>query len=368
MLSRERVIRAINHDYPDRVPLSHGILPAAWYTYGERLKEIVEKYPADLYKPKEPREWEVWDNFLDRVSWGIEDDFANIAPRSFQYGQKESGEASDEWGCVWKKVEPGIAGIVVKSPLENWEEVRSYNFPDPLAYWRFDVPNLQSIVKEAREKGKYIIAYGGNLFELMQWLRGYENLLTDFIEHSERVNLLAEQITEYNIKTVQYLGNFDVDCISFQDDWGAQTQLMINPKLWRKLFKPFYRKMFKEAHELGFNVLFHSDGYILDIIPDLIEIGVDILNPQFSCMDLYELRSLTKDKVCILSDIDRQYILPKGTPEEVKKYINNVFDLFGDKKGGFIFRGWIISGDTPLENIKSMYEAYEYNLRRFAND
>lgn len=92
MTSRERVIRAIESTNRDRVPLSHGILPAAWYAYGENLRKIVEKYPKDLYKhhPTSPK-WHPWDSFLSGISWNLEDDFAGLSPREFEFGTKEMG-------------------------------------------------------------------------------------------------------------------------------------------------------------------------------------------------------------------------------------------------------------------------------------
>ena len=91
----------------------------------------------------------------------------------------------------------------------------------------------------------------------------------------------------------------------------------------------------------------------------MIRLGSPIFNPQFSGMDLAQLAEITGRKMCILADIDRQYILPRGKPKEVKEYVKYVFHLFARREGGFIFRGWIIDKDTPLENVEAMYEAYE---------
>lgn len=359
MTSRERVIRAIEFTNPDRVPLFHGILPAAWYAYGERLRKIVEKHPRDLYEHNATSpKWYPWDSFLNRMSWNIEDDFAEVVPRGFEFGTEEIGNFSDEWGCIWHKVEPGITGQVLRHPLEEWGKIKSYRFPDPLAYWRFDIPSVEETIKKAKAKGKYITAYAGHFFELMQELRGYENLLTDIVQYPDRVIYLAEKITDYIMKTIEVWKKFEVDCITFMDDWGTQEQLMIRPEVWRKLFKPYYKKIFEVVHSINRHVLFHSDGHIMDIVPDLMEIGVDILNPQFSSMNLVQLSEITRGKMCILADIDRQYILPRGTPEEVKKYVKYVFDLFARREGGFIFRGWIEGKDTLLNNVEVMYRAY----------
>jgi len=112
--------------------------------------------------------------------------------------------------------------------------------------------------------------------------------------------------------------------ILFQDEWGTQRQLIINPKTWRELFKPYYKKLFDTVHNSGRHVHFHTDGNTLDIIPDLIEIGVDVLNPQFSAVNLENLAKIAAGRVCIRSDIDRQYILTRATPEEVDLYVKKI--------------------------------------------
>lgn len=150
---------------------------------------------------------------------------------------------------------------------------------------------------------------------------------------------------------------YDIDGISFMDDWGTQRQLMINPKQWRKLFKPAYQKIIDLVHQAGKFFYFHSDGNIMEIISDLIEIGVDVLNPQFSCMDLDELGRKCGGKICISSDIDRQYILPRGSVEEVKRYVKRVIEILGSHNGGLIGRGEI-GPDVPLANVEAMFEAF----------
>jgi len=171
--------------------------------------------------------------------------------------------------------------------------------------------------------------------------------------------MFADRLLEYCLKSLSFVLEAKPDAVTFSDDWGAQDRLMVNPSFWREFFKPRYKEMFKIVHDHGAYVYFHSDGYILDIIPDLAEIGVDILNPQFSCFRLEELAETVHDKICIASDIDRQYILPKGSPEEVEAYVKNVIELFShDGRGGLICRGEI-NIDVPLENVEAMYKAFE---------
>lgn len=365
MTSHERVLKAIKFDGPDRVPIMHAVLPAAWYKYGESLHRILSRYPRDIPLDKggsiskRPAAAGYQDSSYLEKMYGLEDDFAYLGPRSFLYGPPgEAGQSQDEWGCVWQKLDPGIVGQVIRHPLDDWDSWSSYRFPDPLAYWRFDEVEIEKTVHMARERGKYIIAYAGNLFELMQWLRGYENLLIDIATAPDRVQAMAEKIVDYLLKTIHKWQQFKVDAIAFNDDWGTQSQLMIHPRLWRKIFKPYYAQLFEAVHQEDMHVHFHTDGYTLDIIPDLMELGVDVLNPQFSAMDLEDLARIVAGKVCLRTDIDRQYILPRATPEEVRAYIKKIFQTFGIEGGGLIAHGEINS-DAQLANVEAMYEAFE---------
>ncbi len=102
---------------------------------------------------------------------------------------------------------------------------------------------------------------------------------------------------------------------------------------------------------------------IMEIVPDLVEIGLNVINPQFSCMDLKELGKITNHKLCISTDVDRQQVLPFGTPEEVREYVRNVFELLARPEGGLIWRGEV-GPDVPLENVEAMLKAfYEFGTR-----
>ena len=127
-------------------------------------------------------------------------------------------------------------------------------------------------------------------------------------KHPEFLDFVDQYLEEYLIPSIE--NNFrlgvEIDVVGFMDDWGTQTQLMISPESWREMFKPRHQRLFSLCHAKGALTCLHSDGMILDIIPDLMETRLDVLNPQFSCMDLEELRKLTDHSLCIISDIDRQ--------------------------------------------------------------
>jgi hypothetical protein len=146
-----------------------------------------------------------------------------------------------------------------------------------------------------------------------------------------------------------------LDGIHFRDDWGTQQALMISPRLWRTFFKPAYARLFALARNAGVHVWFHSDGVIEAIIPDLIEIGVQVLNPQVSAIGRKKVAALCRGRICVEADIDRQGILPYGTPEDVRAAVRADIKAFDGLNGGYIGRGEV-AGDVPLENTLALLD------------
>jgi len=339
--SHERVVAAVTFDKPDKAPIMHSPLPGALIRYGEKLNAIFATYPQDFG----PSRFEIPKH---------ED-----LPADYRKGINK-----DEWGTVWASNIDGIHGQVYDYPIKNWDDLDDYAFP-PLqestsSYSIQDLSNLKTKVSTLRNEGYFVILgfNPGNFFERMQWLRGFENLLVDFVTKPKKLYEFADKLLDYCLQSIGFVLEAKPDAVSFTDDWGTQDRLMAKPSFWRELFKPRYSELFKFVHDHGAYVYFHSDGYIMDVIPDLAEIGVDILNPQFSCFRLEDLAEAVHDKMCVSSDIDRQYVLPRGSPSEVEAYVQDVMELFShDNRGGLICRGEI-NIDVPLENVEAMYEAF----------
>jgi uroporphyrinogen decarboxylase len=363
--SRERVTRAIEFAGIDRAPVMHAVLPAGWYRHASDLHAILAQYPRDLAaRPVDARAGGgATFGYKSTADLGarypVADDFAYLGARTFELGTVgERGRSRDEWGCVWERIDPGIVGQVIEHPLADWKTLADYRWPDPLAYWRFDAPAIAATIADARAADKYLVAYAGNLFELMQWLRGYTQLLMDVVADVGLVQELAARVTDYDLATVEYWLSFDGDAIGFNDDWGTQQALMISPDTWRRVFKPCYKRLFDRVHAAGRHVHFHTDGNTTAIIPDLIELGADVVNLQLSAMDMDEVARLAAGRVCLRTDIDRQYILTRASEAEVTEYVRRVFELFGSARGGIIACGEINS-DSRLANVAAMYEAFE---------
>jgi len=342
MNSRERVIAAINFMRPDRCPIMHSVLPGAALKYGEGLFNILRRCPQDFG----PSEFKV--PRLDELT-----------------PDYRRGVHRDEWGTTWRSTVDGIHGQVYDYPLRDYDDLADYKFP-PLSKGE-DLERLKIRVKETKDEGYFaIVGFNpGNYFERMQWLRGFVNLMRDFSKRTKGVYRFADLLLEYSLQAIEKVLEAKPDMVSFADDWGTQERLMVSPTFWREFFKPRYRRMFDHVHDHGAYVWFHSDGYIMDIIPDLYEIGVNVLWPQFSCHKLEELAKATRERICVASDIDRQYIMPRGTPEEARAYVKRVIDLFGyGGNGGLIGRGEV-NIDVPLENVEAVYETF-FTYGRYA--
>ncbi len=341
MKPRERVIASINFSGPDRAPRKHSPLSGALIKYGESLIDIFVRYPQD-FGPDRLR--------IPKVE--------DLAP-----GYKK-GINMDEWGTTWAVAVDGVYGQVHDYPIKTWDDLDTYTFPpEPQSApdYSQELGKLKANVAESKDKG-YFVYLGfkpGNFYEKMQHLRGFRNLLMAFLTKPKQLYEFADRLLEYNLKAISYALEAKPDGVALADDWGTQERLMVKPEFWRKFFKPRYKQMLKLIHDGGASTYFHSDGYIMDILPDLAEIGVDTINPQFSCFDLEKLADTIGEKMCVSSDIDRQYVLPRGTTKEVDAYVKKVVELFSHGgRGGLICRGEI-NIDVPLKNMEAMYRAFK---------
>jgi hypothetical protein len=149
-----------------------------------------------------------------------------------------------------------------------------------------------------------------------------------------------------------------VDAVALMDDWGSNTGLLIRPDMWREKFKPLYKEYCDIIHRAGKYVFFHSDGHIEAIYGDLIEIGVDALNSQLFCMDIERLGQRYGGRLTFWGEIDRQHVLPYGTPDDVRDAVRRVRRAVDRGTGGVIAQcEW--GKDNSVRNIEAVFEAWE---------
>ena len=238
-----------------------------------------------------------------------------------------------EWGFAWESVD-GTIGQPKLHPLENDDTIRGYQFPDPNAHGR--MKTTENVVKKYSDK--FIIGtLGITGFNLVTFLRGFENALVDIYTDPEAILEITDKVMDFENGLIRKFAEVKVDAIAFSDDWGTQRSLIISPDVWRKYFKPRYKKQFELAHELGRYVYFHCCGYILDIIPDLIEIGVDIINlNQPDIFGIEDLANRFAGTVCFNCPVDHQTTAIKGTEKEIEDYILRLKNNLSKNGGGFI--------------------------------
>jgi uroporphyrinogen decarboxylase len=290
---------------------------------------------------------------------------SDVALPPYRYPQGKSrgevnkkGRRMDIWGCLWEAGEDGVCGEVKDSPLWNdWSGLKSFSPP-------WDVlqgADLSPVNSKCAESDKFIISMWDSMpnpFERMQHLRGTENLLMDLAYLEPEVYTLRDMIHEYFMKQMNLWVKTDIDAVHLVDDWGSQQSLLISPVIWRSFFKPLYKDYCDLAHAHGKFVLMHSDGYIADIIPDLIEIGVNAINSQLFCMPIEDLAERFAGRICFWGEIDRQRLLTTGTVDEVRQAVRRVAAAFlKHKRTGVV--GQCFGGkDHRPENCEAVYDEW----------
>ena len=246
---------------------------------------------------------------------------------------------------------------MIENPLKK-ATLKGYKFPDPEKVMKLD--NIPAFIETNNEK--FIMgALGFSFYERAWIIRGIEPILTDFLENSSFVEELFDEILEFNILITKRLCNFPIDAFHFGDDWGQQYGLIIDPDLWCKFFKKRLIKLYNVVHNAGLPVSVHSCGNITEIIPDLIEIGVNIISPlQAGALDFKFLKKEYGKDLTFWGGISTQKTLPKGTPHDVRMEIRDAIKNLG-KEGGYILApSHEIQGDVPLENILAFIDEAQH--------
>ena len=312
---------------PDRVPVMHATLPGAVSQYGDALEQLLQQYPQDIV-------------YVGSATYG-------------EFGPEIGVPSRDPWGSLWVRHNDEHKGQVTFCPLSDWSALDGYEPPDT-AGDEIIAAIVQNLEANAGEK--YTLADGDTLWQRMYYLHGFQAINEDLLVDPERCAALRDMILDVILRRLRRLADVDgLDGVHFRDDWGTQQALSISPRLWRDFFKPAYAAMFEVVRGAGKHVWFHSDGVIDEIIGDLVQIGAHVLNPQCNCMPRERLRDLIVGKVCLLGDVDRQWTLPQGTPDEVRTAVRADIDTYASPRGGLIARGQI-AGDVPLANAEAMLD------------
>ena len=193
-------------------------------------------------------------------------------------------------------------------------------------------------------------------FEQLQFIRGTEQLYMDLMLRPSGLMAFIEKMHDFYCRLLTVWAQTDVDGLVFMDDWGSQKSLLIRPALWTEIFKPMYRDYIEIAHKFNKKAFMHSDGYILDIYPHLIDLGLDAINSQIFCMGLDNMKQF-KGKITFWGEIDRQNLLPNGSIEDVENAVREVREKLWDN-GGCIAQCEFGPGAKP-ENVYKVFEVWD---------
>ena len=377
MTSRERVLATLNHKEPDRVPFDLGgtVISGIHVKAYQALREYlglprIEPKIVDILQ----QIVQVDDDMMERL--GV--DVKNVSPRSsatYKVEIKAMAEYTyfyDEFSIGWRMPKDGgwyydMFDHPLKGDISE-KDVDRFAWPDPLDPARFT--GLKEAAKHVVEQEKRAVVIGNmsaGVMEVFAWVRGFEDYFADFVSNPKLACIIMDKVLEMKLAywghALEILGD-TIDVAQDADDFAGQDGLLISPQTYRKLVKPRHKELFDFIHSHSkAKVFFHSCGSIREVIPDLIEIGVDIINPvQVSAagMDSAELkREFGKDLVFWGGGVDTQHVLGTGTPEQVRNDVRRRLEDFMPG-GGFVFNTvHNIQGNVPPENIMAMWETLQ---------
>ncbi|MEG1267711.1 MAG: uroporphyrinogen decarboxylase family protein [Oscillospiraceae bacterium] len=369
MTSKERVLLALNHQEADRVPLDIGGIN------NTAMHSTTEKAIKKLYGLKDNGTLIRSDEQLISVPDQSVIDFFNIDTCSIYmrenrpWTDNKDGTYKNMWGIDLKLNPDGYYYNMVGHPLENVEDIEdldSWDFPEPNEYM---IEGLSERIDANKDKCCILEGFRECMFGIPSWLRRNENFYVDLVADPELSDALHEKLLDGYIKWIDYvmprIGS-GIDVVKFADDLGTQQSTICNPTTYRERIKPFQKKLYMHVKDKYHKpVLLHSCGAISDIIGDLIDIGVDAINPvQISArgMEPEGLKKRFGSNITFWGGgVDTQHTLGEGTIEQIKAEVKKNMGVF-KPNGGFVFtQVHNIQPNVPIENIMAMWEAFKEN-------
>jgi len=330
---RENFLRNASFRGHEWIPQFCGISQAYWHEAREEIEEVCLRHPV------------LFPNFRK-------------GQVNFDAGERNAAqrEEVDAWGCRWRYELDGLAGIVTGHPLESWDSLETWTPPEPPA----PQADLQERFEAAKNQGQVagFSTEHGFLFMRLGYLRGLENFLCDVAAEDPRLERLMEVVVRYWERGIRAAIEAGLDALNAADDLGTQSASVLGPVHFRRWIQPAYRRLFLPVREAGAHVALHHDGFVMDIMDDIIASGVSIVNPQDLVNGIDNLAREVKGRVCICIDIDRQRILPFGSPSDVRDLVKEEVMKLGSPAGGLEMIVGIYP-PTPPRNVDALFSALE---------
>jgi uroporphyrinogen decarboxylase len=360
MTRRERVLNTIERKSID-------CLPSNIYFASQRSKTALQKEmgfatEADL------------DEYLDNhlVLAGLMDDVfrfagdhaflrqAEVTP--FARVDWEKNILWDRWGVGYSTVSDGIRMVHFPLAEAGPQEIHRFQVPELFTPGNFDY--LEREVRAYSDGRGLVVPLGyGGIYERSLFLMGYENLLLNMAAEPAMCEELFDKILEYKIEYAHWVVKQGFRVAHTSDDYGTQTGLFMSADMWRRFFKPRLAKIWRIFRDAGIHVFHHSCGNIVEILPDMVDIGLSVLEPTQRVMDLaYLKREFGKD-LTFWGGIGTQTVLPNGSPEDVRNEVAYVIETLGRGGGLIISPDQDVMADVPVENIRAMVETIQEKRR-----
>ncbi len=328
-------MRTLNHQRVDRAPRDLWYLPGVEAARADEVAEIEIRYPRDIV-PAELK----------------------YPPGKCSKGKpRRVGRYTDAWGCTWQVARRDTMGELRDPPLADAAKIGEYQPPFELVSRdRHAQARLAKVNEGCAATSRFVLGWSETRpFERLQWLRGREAALSDLASGTEGIRRLLTMLHDFSCRDMEMWAETDVDGVVFADAWGSTDSLLVDPEVWRDLFRPLYRDYCKILHAKDKFAFFQSDGNISRIFGELVRIGIDAINSQLFLMEIERLAKRYRGRVAFWGEIDRQHILPYGTSEDVGEAVKRVRKALDFGSGGVIAQcQW--GPEVPLRNVAAVFE------------
>ncbi|MHC4983526.1 MAG: uroporphyrinogen decarboxylase family protein [Planctomycetota bacterium] len=275
---------------------------------------------------------------------------------------EQEGLQRDPYGSIWRV---DRRPFHLEQPALPEPSFDNYDWPAPERFFVNEKRAAEAREQCLKNKDNYFVraGLGWGLFETCWGIRGFQNVLMDVVAEPDFFEELLDRITDQFLAYVDFTCRSlpEIDAIMFGDDWGEQRGVIVGPERWRKFFKPRWAKIYSRVHEHGKLTISHCCGSIVDIMGDIIEIGLDVLEsvqPEARGMNPYELKKRHGDKLTFWGCLGSQSTIPFGTPDEIRAEVNKLCREMG-KGGGYILApAKALQPETPTENAAAVVEAF----------
>ncbi len=348
MTNSENWIRMVKRAHPAWIPIIIGIPPQLVFEYGQdAVWELVSRHPF--------------------VFPGATRDDFSVDRSKLEPWERSDIVHVDSWGVHWQTTEDGMTGVAVHHPLESLDGIDDYlsSVPDPAihnGWYACDWDAVEGRIARHLSDGGFFgagasLRHGHTLLTL-EYICGFTTLAVAMAEDDPRLRRLIDAVERFNLSIVERYLACKPERIGYPEDLGSQTNTLISPSMFRTFVKPSYQRLMRPAAEQGVLIHMHSDGWILSILDDLVECGVNILNVQDRVNGIRELRDAGAGRVAFDLDIDRQDLSVFGSHSQIREWIAECIGVLAEPEGGLMLR-FEARPPVTLETLDLIAEEFE---------